>query len=184
MVGLPKALAAAHDAGRTPLVIDGTGDDEGGGGTTPLEVFYSYSGEVLLEMKRFVVEVSVKKAMTVEEALKEARTKLVAAMKCGASLVVLLSDAAPPIKSKFTSPATLPYTLFEDYGAVAMACGEHWRSSPWCRELSLAEADNIVLVHENFRVCVVTKFSREDYAEFLADELPLGKMQHIFVRRS
>ena len=36
-------------------------------------------------------------------------------------------------------------------------------------------------VHNDFSVCVVTKFSLEDYAGFLEDEWPLALMQPIKV---
>ena len=50
----------------------------------------------------------------------------------------------------------------------------------WTRAL-LREADKMHFVHKDFNVVVVTKFSPEDYVEFLQDELPLDSMQHIKV---
>ena len=56
------ALDAAWAVGRTPLLVDMTtpaGEDKSGGGFSPLETFYSYSGEVLIELKKAVVELSI-----------------------------------------------------------------------------------------------------------------------------
>jgi len=39
----------------------------------------------------------------------------------------------------------------------------------------------MVVVNDQFNVMVVTKFSKDDYAGFLKDELPLDAMQHIVV---
>lgn len=178
MKQLLDALSAAWAKGKTPLLVDATGDDQGG--TTALETFYSYSGHQLLEMKKMVVEVNMKKTVTLEEALAEARRKLVLSMKQGYNLVIMCSNAAPPLKSKFTSPSALPYLLLEDNAAVASACSQDWKSVAWAKEL-LTDDDKIFIVHKDFQVVAMTRFSEADYAEFLAAEMPLDKMQHIKV---
>jgi len=173
------ALAAASSKQKTPLLIDMTGQ---GDGYTVLETFFSYSCHQILEAKKMVVEVNLRKTKTVEEAMEEARTKLIMAMRRGYSLLVLLSNSAPPLKSKFTSPTQFPYALLEDAAVVQSALGTdaNIRQVEWTRAL-LREADKMHFVHKDFNVVVVTKFSPEDYVEFLQDELPLDSMQHIKV---
>jgi len=177
--GLQDALTAAWAKGKTPLLVDATNDQ---GGFSALETYYSYSGHQLLELKKMVVEVNMKKEKTVEEALDEARAKLVLSMKRGLNLVMLLSNSAPPLKSKFTSPTQLPYTLLEDNAAVAKVSGDGAvpMDGTWAAKV-VTDKDQVVFVHKDFQVVAVTKFGEEDYAQFLAAELPLDKMQHIKV---
>lgn len=145
MNGLQDALEAAWAKGRTPLLVDMTADGARGD-ATPLEIFYSYSGDRLLDMKRMVVEVDVKNNKTAEEALDDARAKLVVAMRRGYKLVFMLGNAAPKLHSRFTSKAHLPYVLLEDNAQVQRAVGADWRTVEWSREL-LTEADQIYMVH-------------------------------------
>ena len=63
----------------------------------------------------------MKKEKSVDEALNEARTKLVLALKRGYQLVLLASNSAPPLRSKFSSPTQLPYALVDDYPSVIAA---------------------------------------------------------------
>ena len=74
---LLRALEFARAERRTPLLIDGSGD---GGGFTPLETFFSYSGHQIWETKKTTVDVLVNKTASLEEALEEQRKKLLLAM--------------------------------------------------------------------------------------------------------
>ena len=65
-------------------------------GSTPLETFYAYSGHKLLEMKKMVVEVNMKKMKTIEEAQDEVREKLVMAIKRGLHFVILVIELHSP----------------------------------------------------------------------------------------
>ncbi len=181
MPRLAAATRAAWDAGRTPLLVDATGDADGG--FSPLETYFSYSGDALIEVKRYVVEVNMKKQMTLEQARAEWRGTLLGAMKHGHTLALLLANSAPPLRSRFCHPGSLPFALLEDAAAVAAAgaAGARWEGVPWAAAL-LAPGE-LLLVHADFKVLAVTRFSKEDYAEFLGDELPLGSMQHILVRQ-
>lgn len=176
------ALPLAWAKGKTPLLIDATSDE--GEQHSALETFLSYSGNALLELKKMVVEVNMKKTVSLEEAQQAARDKLTLVMKEGLCFVMLLSNSAPPLKSKFCSPTCLPYTLLEDNAAVQSCCGleADWRSVGWTSKL-LRPEDEIAFVHRAFNVMVVTKFSDRDYAGFLQSELPLDAMQHIKVTK-
>ncbi len=140
-----------------------------------------------------VVEVNMKKEKSADEALDEARAKLVLALKRGYQLVLLASNSAPPLRSKFSSPAQLPYALVDDYASVIAALpaagddGEkvypELKEVEWTK-LLLRDDDEVRLAHESFGVVAVTKFEEADVAEFLGDEWPLDKMQWIEVKRS
>ena len=54
MPQLLYAIEAAHAAKRTPLLLDHT-LAEGASGFSPLETYYFYSGDHLIEMKKMVV---------------------------------------------------------------------------------------------------------------------------------
>ena len=116
---LIEVLDSSWAKKKTPLLIDSTAADRDSSGTTPLESFLTYGGGMgnagyeLLEMKRMVVEVNMTKVKTLEEHLELSRKKLVAAMKHGRVLAVLLSNSCPPIRTKFTAPDTLPIDIFD-----------------------------------------------------------------------
>ena len=72
---LNEATAAAWAVGKTPLLVDMTtlkGDDRTAV-FSPLETFFSYSGDVLIELKKAIVELSVKKEKSLEQVRAEAR---------------------------------------------------------------------------------------------------------------
>ena len=75
-----------------PLVIDATrtAEEAKKGATSPLETFYTYSGHALLEVKKMVFDVNVKKSATLEEAQDEARAKLVTALPSAQELGAIL----------------------------------------------------------------------------------------------
>jgi len=120
MASLQDALEASWAKGRTPLLIDSTSD---GGESTPLETYYAYSGDRCLDMKRAVVEVDVKKEKTLDEVLAEMRAKLVLSMRRGYHVVYMLGNAAPRLRSRFSSARHLPFVLLADNGEVQRVLG-------------------------------------------------------------
>ena len=195
MSQLQRALKEAWNVGKTPLLIDcTTPKDEGNGtGFSPLEVFYSYSGEGLIELKKSVVEVSMKKTKTVEEARDDFAKTTLMCLKQGRTLTLLCSSSAPPMTSKFACPH-FPLALLDCAGKVKPVVapqGDADLSSTWVQPvLDWGEAAGlnrnpsygpVVVVNKDFRVAVVTKFAVEDYADFLASEWPLELMQPVRV---
>ena len=63
---------------------------------------------MLVEMKKAVVELNIKKEKTLDELQKEFARKLLMGLKQGRSLVLLLSNSNPPITSKFAHPDLFP----------------------------------------------------------------------------
>jgi hypothetical protein len=199
MSALQTCLKHAWNVGKTPLLIDATtpsdGDSQGGGGGfSPLEVFYSYSGEGLVELKKHVVEVSMKKTKTVEEAQDEMAKTTLMCLKQGRMLTLLCSTSAPPMTSKFAC-AHFPLALL-DAGKVKPVVGPEAESADSLKDtwvqpvLDWGEAQGlnrnpaygpVVVVNKDFRVVVVTKFSVEDYADFMASEWPLELLQPVRV---
>ena len=183
MAQMQDALDAAWSKGRTPLLVDMTAD---GGDSTPLETFYAYSGDKLIDLKRLVVQVDITKEKSREDALSEMRAKLVLCMRRGYHLVVFLGDAAPRVRSRYSSPTHLPYELFEANTEVQRVVGMHaedWRRVAWSRAL-LTEADQIQVVHKDFNVIVVTRLAPSKYCTYLSKEWPLSSMQHIKVTKA
>jgi hypothetical protein len=184
MATLQDALEASWAKGRTPLLIDATAD---GGDSTPLETYYAYSGDKVLDMKRAVVEVDVRKEKTLEQALSALRIKLCLSMRRGYHAVFMLGNAAPKLRSRFSSPTQLPFVLLSDNSQVSRVLGreggEDWRSVEWTSNL-LTEDDCISVVHRDFQVVAVTRFPAEEYEALLGRELPLRTMQHIRVTKT
>mmetsp|Transcript_22847 Transcript_22847/g.57206 ORF Transcript_22847/g.57206 Transcript_22847/m.57206 type:complete len:369 (+) Transcript_22847:120-1226(+) len=181
MGDLPAAIEASIQRGKTPLLVDATVGVEGES-FSPLETFYSYSGDALIEMKKLVVDVNIQKEKTLEEAMEGCRKKLVEGLKYGKGLIVLMSNSAPPLKSKFTSAETLPIDVF-DASKVKAVLSKDYREwgGTFLPGVIDAERDKCPVIHKDFKVVVVTKFSPEDYAEFLGEEVPLPLMQPIRV---
>merc|ERR1712100_511162 len=165
-----------------------------GSGFSPLEVFYSYSGDGLIELKKHVVEVSIKKTKTLEEAQDEMAKTTLMCLKQGRVLTLLCSSSAPPMTSKFACPH-FPLALLDYAGQVKPLVDPEGASVDlkdtfvqpvidWGEAHGLKgnpSYDPIVTVHKDFRVVVVTKFAVEDYADFLASEWPLDLLQPVRV---
>jgi len=191
MKRLTVAVDAAWALGKTPLLIDATtpaGDNKNG--FSPLENYYSYSGEVLCELKKSVVEISVKKEKTVDDVQNELGKKVLMALKQGRQLVLLCSNSAPPVTSKFADDERFPLSLL-DASKVKQCLGEAATLEStflgpllkWMVNVGLSKdpAHNLVIGDEKTRVVVVTKFDPADYREFLSAELPMEVMQPIKV---
>ena len=190
MTDMHDAFEAAWAKGRTPLLLDMSSFDEGSqhrsGEATPLETFFAYSGDKLIDLKKIVVEVDVNRERSLQSALEEMRAKLVLCMRRGYHLVLMLGNSAPHVRSRYTSDAHLPYVLLEDNAEVQRAighAGEDWRRVEWTR-LLLTEADQIRVVHQDFNVLAITRFAPDKYEGFLRKELPLPSMQIIRVTRA
>mmetsp|Transcript_27056 Transcript_27056/g.40824 ORF Transcript_27056/g.40824 Transcript_27056/m.40824 type:complete len:105 (-) Transcript_27056:271-585(-) len=63
----------------------------------------------------------------------------------------MCANSAPPIKTKFSSPATLPYALLEDNRAIVDAHGQVPKDVPWLHAV-VAETEELFLVHKDFQV--------------------------------
>lgn len=192
MKRLTVAVDAAWALGKTPLLIDATtpAGDNKNAGFSPLENYYSYSGEVLCELKKSVVEISVKKEKTVDDVQNELGKKVLMALKQGRQLVLLCSNSAPPVTSKFADDERFPLSLL-DASKVKQCLGEAATLEStflgpllkWMVNVGLSKdpAHNLVIGDEKTRVVVVTKFDPADYREFLSAELPMEVMQPIKV---
>ena len=189
MSKLQDALAQAFEVGKTPLLIDVTGDKEKKEPFTPLETFYGYSGEAILELKKGIVEVTMKKEKDMPTLQSEYGKVLCRALKQGLTLTLLCSNAAPPFTSKIANPHKLPIELLDATKLKALFEANAFEGTflqsfvkwagdePWSKEPSYS----LVLPNDKFRVTVVTKFSPDDYKDFLHDEWPLSLMQPIRV---
>jgi len=193
MSQLMEAYKAAWAVDKTPLLIDCSNP---GGETpqfSPLETFFSYSSEGVIELKKAVVETSAKKEKSVQQVQDEFAQVLLRALKQGQMLVLLCANSAPPFRTKFSSSHALPEQLLDIKQVKAVLGADGKMEGAWpeavvaygdaqgwqTKDVTLLAKHGII--HDNFRVVVVTKFSLEDYAEFLGDEWPLSLMQPIKV---
>ena len=184
---LSDAYAAATAASKTPLLIDMTGTKDEP--YTALETFYSYSGDVLVELKKLVVEVSMKKTKTLEEAHEELAKKLAISLKQGRPLILLCSNSAPPFTSKYaTNAARFPAELLDASKTKAiLADNEADLTGSYLGPfLSYAQSEykgnpsmEVYVPHKDFHVVVCTKFSTDDYKDFMGVEWPWELLQPI-----
>ena len=184
---LSDAYAAATAASKTPLLIDMTGTKDEP--YTALETFYSYSGDVLVELKKLVVEVSMKKTKTLEEAHEELAKKLAISLKQGRPLILLCSNSAPPFTSKYaTNAARFPAELLDASKTKAiLADNEADLTGSYLGPfLSYAQSEykgnpsmEVYVPHKDFHVVVCTKFSPDDYKDFMGVEWPWELLQPI-----
>ena len=187
MSKLQDALVQAFNMGKTPLLIDVTGDKSEP--FTPLETFYGYSGDAIVELKKGVVEVSMKKEKSMEELQAEYGQVLCRALKQGLNLTLLCSNAAPPFTSKMASPTMLPIELLDATKLQALFEANAFEGSfladfvKWAGDTEWGKGPSysLLLPNDKFRVVVVTKFSPDDYKDFLSDEWPLSQMQPVRV---
>lgn len=201
MKRLPVAIEAAWKGGKTPLLVDMTtpkGENKSAG-FSPLETYFSYSGDTVVELKKAVVEVSVKKEKTLDEVRDEFAKKLLIALKQGRPLALLCSNSAPPMQSKYVCER-FPEAMFNAakvaevvgvdnankldapdsiFAGVLKFMKEHKDESG--KPLQANASFNLTLVHDEFRVLVMTKFDPEDYKGFLEGEFPLDLMQPVKV---
>jgi len=191
MKRIPDAISAAWEQGKTPLLVDVTtpkGENKSAG-FSPLENFYSYSGDILIELKKAVVETGMKKEKTVEEVQKEFAEKLLVAVKQGRHLVLLCSNSAPPLKTKFATEI-FPYDVL-DAAKVKTALGDDKKLEETffqpllvhmkAEGLDKDPATNLVVGHLDYRTVIVTKFDPADYKGYLEDEMPFAQLQPIKV---
>ena len=106
-------LPCISQVGKTPLLIDVTADKEKKEQFTPLETFYGYSGEAILELKKGVVDVTMKKEKDMPTLQSEYGKVLCRALKQGLALTLLCANAAPPFSSKMADPQKLPVELLD-----------------------------------------------------------------------
>ena len=130
----------------------------------------------------------MKKEKSVEEVIDEFAKKLLVSLKQGRHLVLLCSNSAPPMRTKFAAPR-FPFELFDAAKVQpALQEGADLDSTifgpllAWKKEQGINDpSHNVVVGHPNFRVVVVTKFDAADYRGFLEDEWPMERLQPIKV---
>ena len=162
MSKLEAAYGQCWEEGKTPLLIDCTtpADEDRNAGFSPLETFFSYSGEGLVELKKAVVETGVKKEKTVEAVQAELAKTLCMCLKQGRRLMLLCSNSAPPIASKFACPKW-PLDIL-DATALKAVLGPDVEYSgtwvgpvqEWCKESGLSKdpAFGFMLVNDKVRL--------------------------------
>jgi hypothetical protein len=128
---------------------------------------------------------------TLEEAHEELAKKLAISLKQGRPLILLCSNSAPPFTSKYaTNPARFPAALLDASKTKAiLADNEADLTGSYLGPfLSYAQSEykgnpsmEVYVPHKDFHVVVCTKFSPEDYKDFMGVEWPRELLQPIKV---
>ena len=99
--GLLLAFERCHAQHKTPLLLDDKAD-------ALVDTYYSYQASIVIEAKRLVLDVAMKRK-THEEVMESLRRELVAAMRFGHVLYVRLGDSAADFRTMFNGEDTFPY---------------------------------------------------------------------------
>lgn len=123
---------------------------------------------MFIEAKKLLVEVSIYKKVSIEDALESLRKQLVIALKHGRTLVIRMSDTAIHWEKKFTHPDFFPIECFKHGGR------ELFKEDVYKKVIRDEDKDhNVFVVHPDFKVVITSMFQVEDYEEFLKDSVPL-----------
>ena len=131
------------------------------------------------------------KKTTPEEALEEARKKLVNAMKNGHTLVVSMQQGAPSFSDWFNAEESFPaLSVFTDGG---LALADNDKDGPnWPTKLFKdgEKESGIAVAREGFNVVLTSWFEADEFEEFLFDEgmgmnsFPKDLFEFIIVKKS
>ena len=197
--GLLVSIDRCHGTSKTPLLIDATSE-------RLVDTFYSYQAAIIVEAKKMVLDVAMKRA-THEEVMESLRLQLVNCMKFGQTLYIRMADSACDFRNTFTSDDHFPLGVFDRATIDSLTdfrdCGGEnlWGSAHPLAKV-LREADLVQGIfqarfshkaksgdedddkREGFDVVVATQFKPDDFAEMLADALPLAQLQPIYPQPS
>jgi hypothetical protein len=190
--GLLLAFERCHAQHKTPLLLDDKAD-------ALVDTYYSYQASIVIEAKRLVLDVAMKRK-THEEVMESLRRELVAAMRFGHVLYVRLGDSAADFRTMFNGEDTFPSSAVFDRALVASLLDyrEGAAKSLWKAEHPLAKVlreDDLTQglfqlrfahkaksedgAREGFEVVVCTQHPADAFGEMLREAIPLELMQPI-----
>ena len=183
-----EAIEWSLKAGLTPLILDDSEDNK-------VDTFFSYQSASILDGKKMGLDVTMRK-VPIEEVMEGARKSIVAALKFGNILVVALTQSATDFATKFNDTAEpcasssldfsegksyLPLELFVNGGRALVK--DEWLNALY-REEDKEQGFAFARDPEKFYTVVTSRFSQEDYSEFLFENdygLPKPKEQYCFI---
>lgn len=190
--GLLLAIERCHAQNKTPLLLDDKKD-------ALVDTYYSYQAAIVIEAKKLVLDVALKKK-TRDEVLEHLRRELVAAMRFGHVLYVRLGDSAADFKTMFNGEDTFPSMAIFNRSTVASLVDyrEGTATSLWKTDHPLSKVlreDDLTQgvfqlrfahkarsedgAREGFEVVCSTQHASDEFAEMLSDALPLELLQPI-----
>lgn len=172
MAGMPDAMKAAVEQDKKwPMLLDSRDG-------SPAFTFLQYQHHHLLEMKKAVSEVSIKKTKTVEDKREEFRQALRDCMlqktglgsSPGRQLWMHFANCALNMKGQYCDEATLPAVMFD--------CAEMQKEDVKRKFLKDEEAEvSYGIFGDEFGIFLTSSFSKEDLVEFMGESLPLEKFK-------
>lgn len=176
-----EGVGKARERGKTALILDNTTDQRA-------ETFFAYRSAHIVELKRMIMQKAVEKK-SVETIVEDVRDRFLRGMcfKTGKPLILRMATAAFDFQG-FNSEA-FPFFSLLDAQEVASVTGIEnaggVRASPFyamCRGDPEAATELECLgIHPDFCVIAITQFTPEKVEEYLADKMPMDKMQKILV---
>ncbi|KAJ3359367.1 hypothetical protein HDU91_004946 [Kappamyces sp. JEL0680] len=171
LVNVMKPLIEHPARPWTPLILDPT---------ERVDIFFQYSGDysgLFVDAKKVLVEVLVKKTVTMAAALEELRKVLVNALKHGRTLVIRLGDTATDFVEKFTGADTFPTKDLFCRAGQLFKTEEYW--SRVVREEDKDQGQFVV--KPDFCVVITSAFQMADYQELLAKAIWLDECAPIYI---
>eukprot|EP00471_Norrisiella_sphaerica_P012212 CAMPEP_0184495074 /NCGR_PEP_ID=MMETSP0113_2-20130426/30325_1 /TAXON_ID=91329 /ORGANISM="Norrisiella sphaerica, Strain BC52" /LENGTH=269 /DNA_ID=CAMNT_0026881105 /DNA_START=14 /DNA_END=823 /DNA_ORIENTATION=+ len=165
---LPLALETVWGTGKVPVVMDLSGR---------ANTFFRYRHTSCIDMKNILLRsINSGEGISEQKRLKlmeEMRTDLVAAMKHGRTLVVMMGDTAPDLLKTFSHPKFFPTQLI--FQEQELRKEENWKAVVRDEDMIVEGAsDNVrwFAVHEDFRVVVTMQHPKSEYGKALQHCVP------------
>jgi len=172
ITALEPALARVAAAGKTALLLDGTGE-------RVTDMYFTYSEATVIEAKRVITDVRMA-GVEVEAVREGLRQQLVHAMRWGHLLVLRMSNTAADFCGSYCAPETFPTQLFE--AGTLPAGKDAAKDVVFAKVLRPADTGGgcgPLPVPPQFSVVVTSTFKPANYEALLQDSLPLQHLQPI-----
>jgi hypothetical protein len=161
-------------AGSTPLVLDGSGDDQ------VARTYFSYKG--CLEDVSGLIVPFAKSGLKRSDLTERCRASLVRAMKTGTTFALYLGACTiehADWKKKLCHKDVFPTEVFVGAGKRLLQPPSNPKYKALFRESELEHGQAIV--RDGFKVVVISSLDPYDYEQLLEDSIPLGYMTPLFM---
>lgn len=158
---------------KTPLILSESG---------LMDRFYIHRDVNIIDAKALFLKEKMQKIPR-EDLLEEMRKKLVNSMKYGKTLVLSMQNSAADISGTYNGANTFPVP--EVFCPSKIVQERVWKDFVKPEDMD-HETTNIKFfqVEKTFQVVIISQFSKDDYASFLQDSLPLAQCKPIVLQEN
>ena len=162
---IERALASR----KTPLLLDRTREQV-------VDKYYFYQPSTVIEAKRLILEARVAN-VNMDLVRETLRVQLVHALRWGHTLLIRLTNTAADFANAYCHPDYFPLEVFDP--GTHPTSQDASASPVWKRVVreSDMDASKTLTVPSTFRVVLSSTFPPDKYEQYLAESLPLAKLQ-------